>query len=334
MRPFALFAAIAFVAPAAAADIAAGDKSALDAALSRAAPGDRVLLAPGAYGDLALGPRRGKGAVTLAAADPSAPPVFRSILLRDAEEVTLDGLAVVYGVAADPLAQSAVEVRRSSSIRLQGMLVSSADNGVAGDDAYGVFIRDSRAVTIAESTFTDLFRGVAAFDSVDVAVSGNRFFRIGSDGVVARGAVGLSVENNRFTDFTPADPARWHPDAVQLWSRGAARANERIVIRGNIIRRGDGGATQGVFIKSPEIASRSILIEGNTIDQSMGQGIFVQNGVDVTIRNNLLSAAEPVIHPPAVEVRAPFEGAVVEDNDAPKFRLPAGVAARGNRISP
>lgn len=331
MKRAMMIAVLAFAGAAEAADIEAGDARALGAALARAQAGDRILLAPGDYGDLTIGPRRGKGALTLAAADAGSPPVFRSVFIRDAEGVTLSDLIVAFGPAARPLADRAVEIRRSSAIRLERLHVFSAANDDASDDGYGVIVGDSGDVAVIDSRFNDLFRGAAFYDSDDARVSGNSFARIGSDGVVARGARGLTVENNTFTDFTPADPVKWHPDAIQLWSRGAARASERIVIRGNVIRRGAGAPTQGVFIKTPEIASRDILIEGNRIEQSMGQGVFVQNAAGVTIRNNTLAAVEPLMHPPAIEVRAPFEDAVVENNKAPKFRLPAEVDASGNR---
>lgn len=331
MKGLSWIAALTFAGAAEAADLAADSPRALGAALARAGDGDRILLAPGDYGDLTIGPRRGQGALTIAAADAAAPPRFRSIFIREADGVTLRGLAVSFGPAANPLADRAIEVRRSAAIQLEGLRVSSAPNGVADDDANGVIIRDSRGVTVTGSVFHDLFRGVVSYDSGDVTISANMFQRIGSDGVAGRGAKNMMVENNTFTDFTPADPVKWHPDAVQLWSRGAKRANETIVIRNNVIRRGAGAPTQGIFIKTPEIASRDVLIEGNRIEQSMGQGIFVQNAAGMTIRGNTLAAVEPVLHPPAIEVRAPFEEAVVEDNEAPKFRLPATVEARGNR---
>lgn len=334
MKRLALIAAFLSAGPAAAADLAVADARALQAALARAGAGDRLLLAPGDYGDLKIRPRAGRGAITIAAADAGAPPVFRSVFLHDVEDVTLRNLTVSFGPSTAPREEQAIAVRGSSSVRLENLKVSSTGNANPADDAVGIVIRDSRAVTVEGSELDDLFRGVVIFDSDAVAVTGSRFARIGSDGVVARGAVDLRIENNFFMDFIPVDPVKWHPDAIQLWSRGASRANERIVIRGNVIRRGAGGPTQGVFIKSPEIASRDILIERNTIEQSMGQGIYVENGAGVIIRNNNLAAAAPVLHPPAIEVRAPFEDAAVEDNVAPKFRLPPGVVARGNRIAP
>ncbi|MFN0025296.1 MAG: nitrous oxide reductase family maturation protein NosD [Parvularculaceae bacterium] len=314
-----------------AADLAAKDAPGLTAALDAARAGDRIVLAPGAYGALTIGPRRGRGAVTLTASDPRGPPVFQSILVRDADDLTFENLIVTLGPATAPLSTYAIEIRRSARVRLEGLTVSSAANGVSGDDGYGVFIRDSQSVNVVASRLHDVFRGIAVFDSDDVGISGNTITRAGSDGVVARGAVRLTIENNSVTEFDPVDPVRWHPDAIQLWSRGASRANEAIVIRGNTIARGKGRPAQGIFIKSPEIASRGILIDGNAIDQSMGQGIFVQNGEDVLIRGNSLRTVEPVLHPPAIEVRLPFANARVENNVAPVFRLPEGVLAHGNR---
>lgn len=316
-----------------AADLPARDPGSLAAALEAAAPGDRILLAPGAYGDVTIGPRRGRGAVTIAAAEENRPPVFRSLFLRDADRVSLVNLTITFGSVADPLTSRALEVRRCVDIRLERLSISSSANEIAGDDAYGVIIRGSRNVSLLASRIHDVFRGVAVFDSDNVTVSAADIARVGSDGVVAQGVIGLKVENSSFTNFVPVDPVRWHPDAIQLWSRGAKRANERIVIRGNVIQRGAGAPAQGIFVKTPEIASREILIERNRIEQSMGQGIFVQNAANVTIRENKLIVVAPFDHAPAIEVRAPFENAVVEDNDAQKFRLPSGVTARDNRKS-
>jgi nitrous oxidase accessory protein NosD len=325
---FALFLAV----PAGAADIPAADALTLAAAIARAGPGDRILLARADYGDAVIGPRRGRGALTIAAANGADPPVFRSIFVREAEVLTLENLRVSFGASAAPLTDRAIEIRRSTRVRLNGLTIESSVNGVSTDDASGLIIRDSRDVAVATTSFSDVFRGAVVYDGSDVTISASRFARLGSDGVAGRGVQGLTIENNTFTDFTPADPVKWHPDAIQLWSRGAKRANERIVIRGNDISRGAGAPAQGVFLKSPEIASRDILIEGNRIEQAMGQGVFVQHASDVTIRGNTLIAAEPVLHPPAIEVRAPFANAIVEDNEAPRYRLPAGVEARGNRI--
>jgi nitrous oxidase accessory protein NosD len=317
-----------------AADYAISDSRALQAALAAAEPGDRIVLSPGRYGDLVIGPRFDRGPLTIDAADPEAPPQFRSIIIRESAGITLQNLSVDYGVAAKPLVEHTVEVRRSSAIWLDGVNITSAANGVALDDASGVIIRDSRDVKISNSQFNDLFRGLVVFDSDFVSVIGNRFSTIGVDGIAVRGTKDLNIEGNYFTDFRCSDVRKWHPDAIQLWSRGASRANERVVIRGNIIRRGGGGATQGIFVKSPEFASREILIEKNRIEQSMGQGILVQHGADVTIRDNVLVAIAPVLHPPGIEVRAPFERAIVANNSAPKFRLPAGVEALGNAKTP
>lgn len=332
MRIVALLVSAVACSAAHAADIRATDAATLRQAIADAKPGDRIMLAPGHYDDLVIGPRFTRGPLTIAASDGASPPEFRSIFIREAAGVTLRNLAIRYGVAQKPLVERAVEVRRSSAIRLEGMKVASGSNGVPGDDATGIIIRDSSKVTIAGSRFEDLFRGLIIFDSDAVFVRDSRFSAIGVDGIAARGAQDLTIENNLFTDFAPADASKWHPDAVQLWSKGAARANERIVIRGNVVRRGAGAPSQGIFVKSPEIASRNVLIEGNRIEQSMGQGILVQNAIDVTIRDNVLIAVAPILHPPAIDVRAPFENAVVENNSAPKFRLPVGVRTHGNTV--
>lgn len=176
----------------------------------------------------------------------------------------------------------------------------------------------------------DVYRAVAIFDSDDIEVAGNAIRRVGSDGVVARGTVGLSILENDFADFAIIDLDVQHPDAIQLWSRGAKRANEDVVIRGNSIRRGVGDPSQGIFIKSPEISTRRLLIEENFVEQSMAQGIFVENGEGVVIRNNTVVAARTGDRP-GIEVRAPSADALVVDNIAAAFRMAPGVEAARNR---
>ncbi len=312
------------------ADIAVSGSAALRQALADAAPGDRILIAPGAYGALDLRNRRYSPILTVTAADPASAPVFTSILLSEAGGVVLSGLRVVYGPTQAPLSSYAVNILDSADIWLSGLEISSAENGVAGDDAYGVNIRDSARVTVNDSLLHDVYRGVAVLDSDDVEIRRNIIRKVGSDGIVARGALGLSILDNYFSDFAIIDLNVQHPDAIQLWSRDAPRANQNVTIRGNLIRRGAGDPSQGIFIKTPELATRNLLIEHNVIEQSMAQGIFVENGDGVVIRDNTVIPADYLADKPGVEIRTPFANTTVSGNIAMAYRVPAGVAASQN----
>jgi nitrous oxidase accessory protein NosD len=325
-----IIAAAALAGPALGAERLVASADALGAAIGAARGGDVILIAPGRYGALRIEGRRFADAVTLRAADPGQPPEFSAIVIARTAHVVLDGMIVAYGASAAPSREAAVHVAHAEQVVLRNLAISSAPNGVAGDDAQGVRILTSRGVTLTDCRIEETFRGVIAFENDDVAIRRTVILGSGSDGIAARGADGMVIEDNYIGDFLPVDAQALHPDGVQLWSKSAARANRNVVIRRNVIRRGDGAPAQGIFARTPEIATEGLLIEENIIDQSMGQGIFVQNAVGVTIRGNALSAVAPFLHAPAIEVRAPFGNALVERNAAPKYRLPPGVDARAN----
>ncbi len=323
-------AAATFCGSASAATIEVDGPVELRDALIAAVPGDRIALSAGDYGALDFRKKVFSRQVTIVAADRSAPPVFTSIYLSEVGGLDFDGVNVIYGATYAPLSSYAVNILKSADVTLTRMEVVSAADGVAGNDAFGVNVRDSARIAVRENRFHDVYRGVAVLDSDTVEISRNIIERVGSDGVIARGALGLDIIDNYFADFAIIDLEVQHPDAIQLWSRYALRPNENIVIRGNLIRRGVGDRSQGIFIKTPELASKNVLIEDNIVEQTMAQGIFVENGDGVVIRNNTVIPFDFATDKPGIEIRAPFANTAVNDNIAMAFRLDSGVAASGN----
>lgn len=312
--------------------LSAADPATLAAALSSAQGGETIAVGAGDYGDVAIKGRKFSPPITIIAADATQPPRLRSLVIDHVEGLVLEGLSVERG-PANPLTDYAIHIKFSSRVRLRGLDVASAPNGIAGDDGFGVMIRDSKDVSVVEGAIHDVFRGVASLDNDDVTIAGVAFSRMGSDGVVARGALRLTIENNTFRDADLVDPVRFHPDAIQLWSRGASRANADVVIRGNSVFRGAGDATQGIFVKAPELTTRNLTIENNRIDQSMWQAIYVENADGVVIRNNRVTPAKPGDRP-GIDVRGFANNVRVAGNVAASYRIAPGVAATGNRLEP
>lgn len=328
--PFALVAAFSAGSWAHAADVSVASPAELTAAIGAAAAGDRILLAPGHYGTLVLNGAHFSAPVTIESRDLRDIANFSAVYLNDARGILLANVRIEYGATKSPLTTYAVNILSSTDISLNGLEVSSAANGVAGDDAYGVNVRDSTRVVVRDCRIHDVYRAVAVLDSNDVELAGNDIAGVGSDGVVARGAVRLSIIGNYFSDFAIIDPEIQHPDAIQLWSRDAPRASRDIVIRGNLIRRGSGDPSQGIFVKTPELATANLLIEENVIEQSMGQGIFVENGADVLIRKNTVLPHDFRVDRPGVEVRGVGAGVTVSENLAIAYRLADGAVGSGN----
>ncbi|MGD9800654.1 MAG: right-handed parallel beta-helix repeat-containing protein [Parvularculaceae bacterium] len=321
---------LAWSSSALAADVNVSSPGALSAALGAATPGDRILLAPGRYGAVDLRSVHFSEAVTIASADMRDPAVLSSVYLNDVGGLSLESLRVEYGSTRSPLSEYAVNILGGADLSMDGLEISSAVNGAPDDDAYGINIRNSKRLKVRNSRIHDVFRAIAVFDSEDVAIDRNQISAVASDGVVARGAVRLSIVDNYFSDFRIVNPQVHHPDAIQLWSRHARRANQDVVIRGNLIRRGVGDRSQGIFVKTPEIATVNLLIEENVIEQSMGQGIYVENGNRVIIRNNSVLPQDYRVDQPGIEVRESAENVTVENNLAAAFRVADGVAQSGN----
>jgi hypothetical protein len=313
-----------------AADIPVSDRSGLNAALASAASGDRILLSPGNYGALDLRHSHFSPAVTVAAASPASPPVFTSISVDDVSGLVFSTLRVEFGPTQAPLTTTAIKILGGDDILLTELEVLSADDGIAENDAFGVNIRSSKRITVRDSDIHHVYRGIAALESDDVVIHHNKIHNVGSDGVVGGGLVRLLIADNYFADFLIADLDDPHPDAIQLWSRNATRANADITITGNLIRRGAGDPSQGIFINTPEIASANLLIAHNVVEQTMGQGIYVGNAAGVSIRNNTVIPADYRIDRPGIEVRLPFANTDVSDNIALSYRLPGGLASSGN----
>lgn len=329
----AVCALLLFTGEAAGADIHVAGPAALRAALVDAKAGDRLLLAGGSYGALDLAGRRFSPRILIAAANAARPPVFQTIRLRDVSGLLLSDFRVAHGGAAEPQLRYAVSIRNGTDIELSRLDIASAPNGVAGDDAYGVMIRDSRRVAVRDCRIHDVYRAVATLDSDDIEVRHNVIRAAGSDGVVAGGAVRLRIIDNVLADFALISDGDIHPDAIQIWSRHAARPNSDVVIRGNLIRRGTGDPTQGIFVKTLEIESDRIVIEDNVVEQSMGNGLAVQGASNVVIQRNTVIPFDPAVDRPGIDVRAPFAAVVVTDNIMIAARLAPGVQAAGNEIA-
>jgi nitrous oxidase accessory protein NosD len=322
------FAALVPAHAAMAADWVAYSTAELDRAIANATAGDRILLAPGDYGRLSLIGRDYAATVAIEAQDRAAPPRFQSIAIERSSNITLRGIAVNFGPTAKPQSDNIVTISHAQSVRMEAMRIASAPNGVAGDDASGVNVLSSADVVIADSVFDETYRGVLSFESDRVLIRRNVILRAGVDGVAARGADDLVIEDNYIAEFLTIDPVALHPDAVQIWSKSAGRANRNVTVRRNLIRRGEGDPAQGIFMRTPELRSVGVVIEDNVIDQSMGQGVAIENAEGAVIRRNTLLPARKGETAPGIDVRN--ASVAVEGNLAAVYRNLANPAAPGN----
>ena len=108
-------------------------------------------------------------------------------------------------------------------------------------------IRDSSDITVTNSEFTHARYAVSMLDNSGVTISGNYFHDLRTDGVRGGGNSNVVISDNFFTNFRPAEGD--HADAIQFWTTNTTTSAENIRITGNVIVRGEGGATQGIFMR-------------------------------------------------------------------------------------
>lgn len=312
------------------ADIVISNPAQFATALDTASSGDRLLLAPGDYGAISIRDKQFNPAIEITAAEQNARPVITEIDIEDVSGLEFSEISVRYGATTAPRTTYVVTILRGSDIQFHRSTFESAADGNPDNDAQAFIIRDSSEVMIKDSAFHDLFRGVAVLDSTDTTISASVFKNMSSDGIVGRGDHGVLIENNLFKDFYLTAVGNVHPDAIQFWDNGAARENRNLTIRGNVILRGSGDPSQGIFIKSGSMASQNIQVTDNLIQQSMTQGIFLENIVGAVVRNNTVAPFVAGVDKPGIEIRVPASGVEVHDNLAMSWRLAGAVLESGN----
>lgn len=243
-----------------------------------------------ALGGLAKAIAAATPGVRLVVSKTTAPSFSLKDVAGPAEGVTVDLTAVkignlqVAGVANVEFLGpdlNIAQVRNSKAIRFTCANVH--DSSTSGLGFYSC-----QGVVVTASTFSDLRNGIVHDHCDDVLVEGNLFTGMTSDGVTGVGGVRVKVLGNDFRDFNPSPGA--HPDAVQLFTTNAKRSSTDIVVRGNRIRRGAGGITQGVFITTntgfEAFRYARVEVADNLIEGGMYNGIMASGVDDLTIARN------------------------------------------------
>lgn len=269
--------------------------SSLISALKAAVGGDTIALAPGVYSGLMTKiPFVYQSTVTITSADPSNLAVITDFTLSGAKNLTFSKVELATLDHPDKIANDgsfwAFKIVKSSDIHFDQVKVHGSLDGNAANDVQGLLIRDSKNVSVTNSEFQQLERGLAIGTTDNVKVSGNNTFDLRSDGFNFSAVGHISVTNNTFRNFTPT--ATDHPDAIQFWTRGTTTPSHDILISGNLIMRGEGAGTQGIFLRDQigTLPYERLTISDNLIVGTGYSGIRIIGAKDLTLsRNELVS---------------------------------------------
>jgi Ca2+-binding RTX toxin-like protein len=312
-------------------------------ALANASGGETILLEGGDYGSLNLGGSYDVDAiyssnVTIMSADPDDPAVFSGMDMRDAANVTIDGVVFDYTFAAgDPVWIQPFEVQNGTNVTIKNSTFNGdyAENVSAVDDGYGygkgLVVTDTTGLVVENNVFFSFHRGMTVNGSSGVTVVGNEMYDMRSDGMNFAEVSDVLIEDNYLHDFRASRTSADHCDMIQFWTNGTDEPSENIVIRGNRLDIGDGTYTQSIFMGNDQVVLglageemfyQNVLIEDNVIVNGHCWGIAVGQTNGLVIQNNTVlhsdGAAEDgldsSVETPRINVASDSTNVVINSN--------------------
>lgn len=204
----------------------------------------------------------------------------------------------------------------SDDITLERLNIHGSLDNDPSNDTSAMQIRRSTRVKLKKLEFHELANAVTHLDCDDVVFSDNFFHNIRMDGIRGGGSSNVTVERNYFTDFKPL-PAD-HPDAIQFWNSNTKTPASNILIRNNLIARGNGGPPQGIFVTTQisRLRYQGVKIHNNIVIGSLYHAITVSGADDVEI------SANTVITYPDIGARISVDKSTnvrMTSNSAPTF---------------
>lgn len=257
-------------------------------ALKNARDGDRVVLAPGTYGDIVLPAADHAKPVVI---DASAAKV-RSLMIRGTAGWTWKG-----GVIDSPLPPTVQPAPRDSVWR-------------------NVMIDNARRIELSGTTLTGGHTGVLVTrGSEDIMLRDNLATGLQSDGFNIATARRVSLVGNTCKDFSPIAPIYQngrmvkdgtHPDCIMMWSEPGKPPTSDITITGNTMR----GAMQGIsHFWHPKLGRDKVYrvkVWDNVVDVSYFHGIFLEDTPGSDVRRNKVSTSRgaTALGNPSMKVKA------------------------------
>jgi len=282
---------------------------ALYAALAGAKGGETLLLEPGPYGKLFLGPPSGfnvtfAAPVTLMSADRARPAVFSEIDLRGVANLTFDG--VVFDYVFKPghkIHSKPFKVAGSTGITIRNSTFDGdVARGVSADDdgfgyAFALSVGRSTGFRLENNRVFGFYRGVVMGRNTDTLIRNNDITALRMDGMNFVAMTDVRIEDNFIHDFKRSPSKRDHADMIQFWTNGSTIPSTGITIRRNVLMSGAGNSTQSIFMRNDlvdrglagrEMFYRDVLIEENVIINGHVHGITLGEADGVVIRRNTL----------------------------------------------
>lgn len=268
-------------------DIIVKNQTELNAAIKAAKGGETIKLAAGTYTDLTVMTKAFTSMVTFQSLDPSNPVNIQKLVIGNSSNITVKNMvaATDYKPADDWNRLNTIQ--GSTNIVLDGVRFSGGTGDPSLSKGAGLFVRDSKSVTMKNSSIDHFGLGLEAYTVDGMVVQNSSFHDNRRDHTNFTEMNNLVIDGNTFTNLFPVGAE--HPDAIQFFTAGKVKGNTNITISNNVIMQGSGSGAQGIFMndEAGNLPYVNVNIKNNLIYlNGYYHGINVVNGVNVNIESN------------------------------------------------
>lgn len=262
------------------------NQSQLDAAVRTANGGDTILLGSGSYARLEMNGINEGGKVTVTSANPGAPAVIKSMLLKNSSNVE------VKNVDLQSSGGTPFVVESSRTVKLDNVDIDGRPGGYG--TGIGLRVKGSQDVALTNSEVSHFSNGLSFSGNSNIRISNNDFRSMSVDAMQLGGINGGVIDGNDFRQMHSPDATR-HKDMIQFVTGNGNAPSSNITIRNNVIDNGE--VSHAIFFgnamaKAGNLGAfyKNILIEDNYIRSAHVHGATVEHGSGVRILDNTLVA--------------------------------------------
>lgn len=300
------------------------------AAVKSATAGAVILLAPGEYSAFDMTASHVAGGITITSQSTTNPAVMDGFHISNSSNITIANLVLNTFGSADYFP---FRIISSDSISVDRVYAHGNLSAPAPPITGGLYIDGSTRVTVTNSVFRKLGNGIVNGNSSYLNESGNLFEALGADGIHNFASNNVVFSGNVFDSFQTVYPN--HPDGIQFFTQGTTVSSYNITITGNLIYRGSGNPTQGVFLKDEvgTLPYHNVNISNNVVIGTIYNAIAGYELINSTISGNTVGGFSDYL---ARIFMDSSNTDVVQNNAAPIYILTAdaNLISKGNATIP
>jgi parallel beta-helix repeat protein len=258
--------------------------AALTSAVNAAHDGDTILLKAGEYDGLALKNLTFAQGITITSADPTHEAVLSNFGLTRVQGVTFSNVELL--ATGGATTGYAFDIEKSGHITFDHVYAHGSLDGDSSNDAGGILLQFTNNIKVTNSEFTQLRQAVAVVNADNVVISNDYAHDLMKTGFVLSGASDVQITHNTISSIKAVNGE--HPDAIQFFTTGTTTAAHDINISDNVILRGSGDFTQGIFLRDQvgTLPYQNVTITNNLVDGTGYGGVYVQGANGLTISGN------------------------------------------------